>query len=140
MLLLKIHTVLGGILAGETCLDYLLWHIPTYYALGIVFSAPGKRKTILNQTLHWQLTHLLFFLFKTYYFFFIYKRKIIVGLPNIKTIIIVEDQDINETLGFGFYQHASNQNFNLAFSKKALEWYQGISPNRKHYISDWKRR
>lgn len=63
------HTVLGGILAGwNLSFDYLLWHIPTYCALGIVFSVPGKRKTLLNLIFHWEHTHLLFFLFKNFFF------------------------------------------------------------------------
>lgn len=101
----------------------------------LFFLPQGKEKPYLIR-LCTDSSHIFYFSFLKLIIFFIYKRKIIVGLPNIKTIIIVEDQDINETLGFGFYQHASNQNFNLAFSKKALEWYQGIFPNRKHYISD----
>lgn len=93
------HTVLGGILAGwNLSFDYLLWHIPTYCALGIVFSVPGKRKTLLNLIFHWEHTHLLFFLFKNFFFFSRDERKGIVGLPNMKTIITVEDQDINQTV------------------------------------------
>lgn len=84
--------------AGETCLGYSwLWHTPTYHVLGIVFSVFGRSKTTLTQMLHWQHTHLLFFLFKTS--FYSYKRKVIVGLTHMKTVMTLEYQDTTQTLG-----------------------------------------
>lgn len=116
ILLLKTTVYLQEYQLGETCLDYLLWHIPTHCALGIVFFCPREKK---NHTYSdFALTAHTSFIFPFLNFFFSDKRKIIVGLPNMKTIITVEHQDINQTLGLhNLYGSISKQNFNLAFSK-----------------------
>ena len=85
------HTVLQGTLGWwNLSFDYLLWHIPTYSALGIVFFflSQGKEKPYLI----WfctDSTHIFYFSFLII-FFVRNERKIIVGLPNMKTIITVE--------------------------------------------------
>lgn len=135
------HTVLRGTLAWwNLSFDYLLWHIPTYSALGIVFfSIPGKRKTLLNLILHWQHPHLLFFLFNN--FFVRNERKIIVGLPNMKTIITVEYQDIYQTVNlWTFCGSIFQPEFQFGLFKRRPRVVAGIVSVGNLVISDLKRR
>lgn len=75
-------------------------------------------------------------------FFLNDKRKRVVGFPKLVTIITVQSQDINQTLGFWTlhgWKHFQLE-FQLAFSKESLECWERIPPNRKPGISDLKKR
>lgn len=111
------HSVLAGILAWwNLSWLFVVTHSYTLCTGHCFFLSQGKEKPYL----FWfctDSTHIFYFSFFKL-FFFSDKRKIIVGLPNMKTIITVEHQDINQTLGLhNLYGSISNQNFNLAFSK-----------------------
>ena len=118
------HTVLRGTLAWwNLSFDYLLWHIPTYSALGIVFFfflSQGKEKPYLI----WfctDSTHTFYFSFLIIFFIVRNERKIIVGLPNMKTIITVEYQDIYHTVNLRTFCGSMFQpEFQFGFFKRRL--------------------